>query len=68
MERFFEETYIAKIDDYNKIMNFSKNENLRAAKKEEFKELYQKYNNFRKYILKNPTRSSRTEKISPIFQ
>ncbi len=67
MERFFEETYIAKIDDYNKIMNFSKNENLRAAKKEEFKELYQKYNNFRKYILKNPTRSSRTEKNLAYF-
>lgn len=67
MERFFEETYIAKIDDYNKIMNFSKDENLRAAKKEEFKELYQKYNDFRKYILKNPTRSSRTEKNLAYF-
>ena len=67
MKRFFEETYIAKIDEYNKIMNFSKDENLRAAKKEEFKELYQKYNDFRKYILKNPTRSSRTEKSLAYF-
>ena len=48
-------------------MNFSKNENLRATKKEEFKELYQKYNDFRKYILKNPTRSRRTEKNPAYF-
>lgn len=67
MERFFEKTYLSKIEEYNRIINFSKKEDLIKLKKEEFMELYNKYDDFRKYILKNPTRSNKAEKNPAYF-
>lgn len=67
IERTFEKEYLEKINEYNNILKFSKNDILREETYDEFLELVKSYNEFRRFILKNPTRSASTIKNKAYF-
>lgn len=67
VERYFEESYLNNISEYNAIMSYSKDEKLKKETFIKFEDLYKKYDNFRRYILKYPTRSEESKKNYSYF-
>ena len=56
IEKSVEENFLEKISDYNNKLRFSNDNIQKENYYKEFYELVKKYNSFRKFILKNPTR------------
>lgn len=64
VKKYFEVTFLSEITRYNNIMREQTPNNLKEDHMENFLKLYNKYQNFRSYILKNPTQNSSKENIS----
>lgn len=57
VRRYFENTYLDEISTYNQVIRNTEDKNIRITYLNKFSTFYKKYENFRMYILKNPTRA-----------